>query len=822
VSRFVFVAALMALAGCATVTQLPAFSYQLPDNRETDVAQVMATLPGARESRPENPSGEPLVVASLHEETALVALSLDGTERWRTEVTAMTRPEVLGDLVVTSDREGLVALDAADGRVLWRAPIEGLAYVGSTRSGSTLVYVASVGAGGGATRVGRVRAVDARSGRDLWEHEISGTLGHPQARGSWVFVPWDRQNVAILELGTGIEKARLRSTDDVVAWVRDLPSGLFYGGPGIYRFDARSASGTKAGSTYLPPLLPEAPREPLVADDGFFPTPGTRSARGRIRLYATPEPSGEALGLLGDRFYFVYYRYVFGYDAERNLQWARMLDEDVIAAEALASGLFVVGERGGLRVLDPATGSDVWTGGSERALASAGLDVRGFAPTGSPAPRELATSLAEIAGDPDNRLVPARAFAVEQLGRIEDPAVSSVLLDLYAQRSVPSALRETITEVLRRRTIGTEHLVAALQQRYDYLDERPVPPLELLVPALLEQRKTDAVAGLVAHMLDHETPIGVLPLVVRAVVELGDASVVPALRSFLVLYHADSTFSGQADALAVAAEGIYRHGGDEGRAMLTALAGDGRSLEGVSTSIRDLFDREARDAEARARAAAEAEAAAAEAAARAERAGRPARLTQAQINAVFAERADALRACFQQELEHDPQFSQLRVVFILENTGVATDVQYSPPSETLTSCLRPVVDALRFPQFQQRRQRGSFTVTLRGETVATPTTPNDRFWWSRAERQAGQGDIGRPWWEVRQAPRVAPTQPTQPNPPTQPTQPNQPWWLEGGEAGGQTPPPGGSPTPPAGGTPPSETPPPPPEGGGSPWWLPSE
>ncbi|MCB9621112.1 MAG: PQQ-binding-like beta-propeller repeat protein, partial [Sandaracinus sp.] len=557
---------LAGLQGCATVTQLPAFSYQLPDNRETDVAQVIATLPAERDA-----SSEPRLVVSIHEENVVAGLALDGTEQWRAEVAAMTRPELHGDLVITSDREGLVALDAASGRVLWRTPIEGLAYVGSSRSGSTLVFVASVGAGGGATRVGRIRAVEARSGRDLWQHEIAGTLGHPQARGPWVFVPWDRQNIAILDLATGIEKARLRSTDDVIAWVRDLPSGVYYGGHGLYRFDARSASGTKSGSTYHAPLLPEAPREPLVADDGFFPTPGTRSARGRIRLYATPTPAGEELGLAGDRFYFVYYRYVFGYDAERNLRWARMLDQDVIAADALDSGLFVVGENGTLRLLSPETGNDVWTGGSERALASAGLDVRGFAPQGDGGEaRDLATSLAEIAGDPDNRLVPARAFAIQKLGALEAPEVSSVLLDLYAQRSVPSALRETINEVLRQRTTGTEHLLAALQQRYDYLDERPAPPLELIVPALLEQRKTESVASLVAHMLDHETPIGVLPLVVRAIVELGDASVVPALQSFLVLYHADSTFAGQGDALAVAAEGIYRHGGDEGRAMLTA------------------------------------------------------------------------------------------------------------------------------------------------------------------------------------------------------------------------------------------------------------
>ena len=50
---------LAGLQGCATVTQLPAFSYQLPDNRETDVAQVIATLPAERDA-----SSEPRLVAT--------------------------------------------------------------------------------------------------------------------------------------------------------------------------------------------------------------------------------------------------------------------------------------------------------------------------------------------------------------------------------------------------------------------------------------------------------------------------------------------------------------------------------------------------------------------------------------------------------------------------------------------------------------------------------------------------------------------------------------------------------------------------------------
>ncbi|MBX3250561.1 MAG: PQQ-binding-like beta-propeller repeat protein [Myxococcales bacterium] len=827
-SRWTLVAS-VALVGCVGATQKPAFGYRFADNQAADVASVAAALPAAHAPRVSNPSGEPLVVSVTHGEAPrVVALGLDGAERWEASVAAMTRPEVLGDVVLTSDRENVVALDARDGRVLWRRPLGPLAYVGGTRSGGAIIYVTSVGAGGGATRVGDVRAVDARSGSALWSYEIAGTLGRPAARGAFVFIPWDRQNVAILEIATGLEKARLRTTDDVIAWVADHPSGIYYGANGVYRFDTNSHAGTRRGQTHRPPPVTDLPRDPMVADDGFFPMPGTRSARGRIRVYFAPEGTTEGrIDARGGRFYFVYFRYVMAYDDEGALVWVRMLDEDVIQAEAVASGLFTVGEQGSFRVLDRETGNDRWTGGAERELASAGLDLGGFDPAGEPGePRPLKLALAEMAGDADNRLVAARAYAIEQLGAIPEPDVTGLLLDLYAQRSVPGALRETISTVLRQREVGVELLVEALSSRYDYLDERPSPPLDLLVPALLEQRRTDAVSGLVAHLLDHETPLAVLGLVARAIVELGDASVVPALQAFLVLYHADSSFAQNAEPLAVVAEGIFRHGGEEGRAMLTALRANGRVLANVSTAIEELFTSEAQRADARARALAEAEAEAAAAAAAAEREGRPMRLSQAQINGVFAEQTEGLRACFEAELERDPRFSQLRVVFILENTGIPTDIQYAPSGAELVGCLEPVVSALRFPPFRQRRQRGTFTVTLRGGEDTTAAAPTDRFWWSRAERLASDGPIGRPWWEVRQAPARGPaapppSDPTPPStaPPTQGGGAGQPWWLEGEQPPQQQPP---QQQPPQQQPPQQQPPQQQPPQGGSPWWLADE
>ncbi len=777
-TRLLPFAVLSALAvGCVSNVPTDAFSYQFPDNVQEDLAPIVAAQPAPSGDTITNAIGEPLAVVTTHPvepeegsdqeatQAELAALNLtSGEVLWRKPFEAMSRPQILGDVVMTSVRGAVVALDLRSGDELWREELDDLAYVGASRSGNLLVWVASVGVAGGANRKGRLVAVDARSGRERWEHRIDGVLGHPQVRGGYVFVPWDRQNIAILKLQDGIEVARLRTTDDVIGWVRAEPQGVYYGYRGIYKFNELSASGTKEGSTYRVAPLADAPREPLVQDDGYYPTPGTRSARGRIRVYYEPEPTTDTEGIPveGDRFYFVYFRYVFAFDGDENLSWARVLPRDVVRAHALHDGLLTIAEDGNARLLDHDEGATIWERDFDLELASAGLDVGDFDPEPNveadpaDAERTVRTSLARIAGDPDNRLVPARAFAVELLAKMEEPEITRDLLDLYAQRSTPGALREAIGNALRVREVGTEHLVTALEQHYDYLDDVPAPPLGLIVPALLEQRVDGAVEGLISHMMDHETPREVLPTVIRGVVELGDESVVPALRTFLTLYHADSLFEENADALAVAAEGIFRHGGDEGRELLQALMAQPRTEEPAQTAMQALFDREQAEAAAQARAEAEAAERAAAEAARAEAAARPTKLSQSQINEVFVAHTEHLRGCIEGELERNPRLGMVRFAFIINNDGTTTEMRYAPASEPLVECLEPIVEELRFPKFQQRRQRASFTVSLRGDEAEHP---QDEVvmgpWWERAQRRSeaegGERHIGRPWWEMRRA-----------------------------------------------------------------------
>jgi hypothetical protein len=771
--------AIAAIAGCGGDQR--AFSHQFADNQQEDFAAVLERLPDSRpNSSPQNALGEPLAVVTTHGasgERRIAAIAVaSGEERWSHAIDAQTRPEILGDLVLTSERHQIVAIELRTGQVRWTTRLQDLAYVGATRDGDTIYWSATVGALGGARRVGHVAAVDAQSGDERWRHEVNGVFGQPSAAGGMVMVPWERQNIAILDELSGTELARLRSTDDVLAWTFQDPTGIYYGHRSVYRLTHRSTSGEREESTHLSVPIPELPvlhegevaREVELFDDGFIPKPGTRTARGRIRLYFAPAPTATSddVGILGDTYYFVFYRYVFGYDLEGHMRWARILEQDVIGAQPTEQGLFVVGEQGRMRVLDRDSGLDRWSGGTEAQLASVALDVAGFSEGSEPseATPSLRERLSAVAVDPDNRLVPARAYAILNLAAIDEPEITRDLLDLYSQQSMPGGLRTAIGSALQTRRSGGEHLIEALGRRYDFIENTSAPPLEVIVPSLLQMRATQAVPGLVQQMNDHETPPAVLPMVVRAVTELGDASIVPALEHFLVLYHADSTFHEAGEALAMAAEGIFRLGGPEGRQMLTALAAENRTIAPLREAIGGYFTAEQQQAEALARRQAEEAEQALAAAARQAEEALPGRLTQEQIDATFAGHADPLRECVAGEIARNPELGQVRLVFILNNDGRAADLTVAPNTPELVQCMQERVTSIEFPRFRQRRMRSSFVIRVRGgagEVGGPPTAsgsaaeiPEGAPWWTWWQRRASttpQADA-RPWWERRPAP----------------------------------------------------------------------
>lgn len=760
----------VALAACGGLS--PAFDARFPDVEHVRDPALLARIappPGPRES-------PGLVATTLAGGVpGLVFYDLQqASVRWRLPLSSRSRPELLGDLVLITRDTTLVGLDARTGRTRFERPLDACEYLGAARDRERIFYTCTLGPQSGHL-LGRARvtALDARSGTTLWQREAGGALGRPAAANGVVLVPFQQQWLALIDAANGAELQRLRARDDVIDWVRADAGLWLYGHRRLHRI----ANGSSQPLDIR--LQSEAlPGKPAPFESAFLPQPGARSARGRIALHVRPEAAA-GVRIANDRAYFVFYRYVFGLDAAGRLVWARILPRDVVAGQALADGLLVVLEDGELLVLSLTTG-DVRSRlaiGSE--LAAADLSTAGWTPPARPpaaadASPSLRQALTAIALDSDARLVPARNYAVAQLAADDDPDATADLLRVYQQNAVPPELARAAADGLRSRRRGLEHLVAALDWHYDFLEQTRQAPLSVVVPPLVEGHERRALPGLFERLHDPETPLTVLPLLVHAIGELGDERVVDPLFAWLRLYRADSSLAQIPEALVDAAAVIARRGGERGRRMLASLPSAPQS----TAALRDAIARLREPASpAAVRATVEPPAAS-----QPEPPTLPDTLSAEAVATTFAQHAQELDACVQQERARDLGLHQVRVAFIAESDGSAHAVRYAPHRPPLADCLDPKVSSLRFPAFRGGRKVASYTLgsTLRSgpepATAREPATASEPWWAWYAQRADGsqRRRARRPWWRSRQplAPLVErPTEATG-SPPAYPTAPD--------------------------------------------------
>ncbi len=684
-------------AGCMPPIHVTnAFSSRFGDNQRARIADVAARVGSAESTdRSRNGSGRPLVAAIRQGDARAVVVfdAQTGHALWTKPMAATSAPSILGDAVVVEVGAATHVLDLATGEDRGHVDHIGLEYAGADRDGDTIVMCFAAGLSGGTRRAGRVVAVRASNVGQRWEHEVSGIVGRPAARGGFAFVPWDRQNIAVIGLDDGVERARLRSTDDVLSWVFAAPEGVFYGGRGIYKLTPDSATGTRAGSQYLANPFEGIPGDPLIHRDGFQASTGSRTARDRIRFTFLPAAAstGTTLAVRGGTIFAAYYHDVLAVDATTGaVRWALRLDEDVEGMELTPAGLFVLSPGGRVRGIDPATGSAGIVANLGVEIGAVDMDVGGLAlPAERTAPEGSAREqLVSLIRDADNRLVPFRSFLVSRLARLEDEEVTHDLLDLYTQRSIPVQLRQSIATALQSRRNGARFLVAALDEHFDYLENHSAPPLQVIAPTLVAMGAHDAVPGLTAHLLDHETPLEALPGVVSAIGTLGEGGSVPVLQRWLQLYRSDSSFRGAEHVVALdtAVDAIFHHGDASARTWLEQLQADTAVNALVRTHIAELRQQETSAAQRRQTQQGESERLAALQAATNQlhelQAAIPASLSDATFDEVWNAHLDEVRACAQGAVSRNPALNQIRVVVTLRGDFPHALLEANPASRT--------------------------------------------------------------------------------------------------------------------------------------------
>jgi outer membrane protein assembly factor BamB len=734
----------------------PAFDPRFPDNEPDSAARALSRLRSSATA-----AEAPLLVGvTAGEAQALVAVDLaTGSERFRVRVRPRTRPEVRGDLVVTVVGTELVAFDAESGRQRFATPLPAPGYLGAAHADGALVFAVAGERFEGPERGPRIVAVDDRNGRVLWERAAPGAVGRPAAHGSLLAVPLQRQSVALLDADSGRELARLRSTDAVIEWAQLRRGALIVGNRDAFAPRA-DYDGTQASAPPLRLPLSGLAAEPPLRSSAFQPVPPASGVAGRVGLHAELLQEGRATRLAHDRAYLIFYRHVFAYDATGELRWARALPADTVAARVQPSGLLVADVRGDVRLLHAQSGAtrlELPLGVRLQSAQLAGAPL----PAGQPAPRDSAPgvrdALVRIALDRDTRMVPARVHAVRHLSQMPQPEVTRDLLRIYRQDNAPPELRSSVAEALRTRTTGTQYLVEALAERYDFLEQTRPAPLAVIVPALVEAGDSRAVPNLIARMRDHETPMAVLPTVVRAIVELGDASVVEPLSELLRLYRADSSFEGSPEALLEAARGILRHA-EDGDAILAAIAGERDTLTSLGAGLTALLASRRPPPESPATVAATPEPA---------RPRRPPRLTRQMVDDTFAQHMDELRQCVAEELRRNPKLAQVRIAFVAEADGSVHGLSFVPNTPGFADCMYPRVSGYRFPRVRQSRAVVRYVLGVRaGEQPALRPLHDDapgaeQPWWAQARQRAADGVAATPpWWRSQQplAPMVDPAQ----------------------------------------------------------------
>jgi outer membrane protein assembly factor BamB len=775
------------ICGSFFETTAAAFGSKFPDNKPEDVKSVVSGLDAPQPvGGVGNSMGIPVAILVIEEDPrAIVAIDLNsGNEIWKITPPVSSQITLKGDLLVFQSGIKIAGYSLVTGQELWDLAIdEGWNYHGADIYGDTAVV--SVGVGGeeaGAYANGRILGINAKNGHKRWDNSSGGGLvGAAAIYGKYVFVPWDRQKIVVLDAKEGKEICRLRADDYTINFVEACQSGVYFGSAAtgtslssIFRFDEKAATGTRVGSTMFVPNLEPVPGDPWFKNDAFGRPVAGRSASEKIRFHWLPTIDGTSPIAMSDSvFYLHYWRYVVALDSTTSrVRWTYRSDQDIESMRPLPGGVIGVDSNGRMFFLDATSGTEIWSKETGHKVLSATFDANGFRPQGQGAAvADPIIGLKEMMWDKDNRMMPIRAYAAFLIADFPIPEVTQDLLTIYSDASIPKGLRDAVVQALAKRTIGSKYLVKALHMRYDFLEQTQAPPMQVVAPALVNMNDRSAVPGLLTHLMNYETPVEAIREIAFAIDALGDPSVVGTLSQFITLYHADSSFLGHEDALAMAGKGILTHGGQPGEKFVASIRDDFQTLPELKSQLLELLDPEAA-AKAEAEAAAQVESAAqAEAAAQAESAAnaaateaanRPRSLSRQVTSDTIVANQQVLKPCVQVALGLRPGLKSIRMKFMITgSTGKASNLQILPSDVPgLQECLSKGLQEIDFPKFKNQRVSALYNITIQGAAAppgynaypSQPTQPSDPDSYGGgfqkpppAQPQPGQPQPGQPY-----------------------------------------------------------------------------
>jgi len=552
------------LVGCSAST-LNSTSKALDPDWQNDSGASIAKVEQRLHALPRVENSRVVVGVS---DAGLVASSLDGKSHWKYDGHPTSAPIIAGPLVIFSEGDQIVALEASSGNKSWNIGNRGLALRGAANDGALSALVLAD------THKSLFLGVS-RSGSTLGSVESKADLGVPAARGGIAFVPWSSQYVSALDINSGDEAGRMLARVQV-SQALNFGGELYFGEQGLIRFDekVRYASTNQANHVGLPKV--ELPGKPTWLGSGLVNPSSQANARTKIRIFAAPvaAPSGE-LTLGAGTFSATYFRVVLGLDSKSGaLRWVRALPADIVGGAAASSGFVLCDANGKVWSLDRA-GGDAGSLDLGSKIRSCVADTGAEEVPSAPARGSLALQITEALDNLEPTMAEAERYLVSELGKQEDPIVTKSLIDLSSSPRVPPDLRLETRRLLALRKNGTEYMLSALARHYDFVSGVLLPPpVGPLADALGAIGETRAAPLLAKHLNDPANSAEDVAHAARALSKLATANEYEELRTFFALYRATADDEALVAAVVSCAEALLRVGGAEGHALIERAAQD--------------------------------------------------------------------------------------------------------------------------------------------------------------------------------------------------------------------------------------------------------
>ncbi len=575
--QLVGVGVLLAACGGAAPQLDVAFNRDWQNDAGASITAVEKRVRGA-----ELPPNAAVVVGV--NPSGMVAVGLDGTGRWKSKVGPEARPIITGLLVVVSEGPDVIALDAKTGKKLWSVPNEGHQLRGAGTDGKLTAVSLARRAGGGSVLLG----VDA-TGDVVRRVETPENLGRPAVKGGVAFVPWRKQYVSAIDLGSGDEIGRLLLRERVTHAV-NVGGFLYFGESGLVRLDERigGATGGNANRVGLPERT--LPGEPEWFQDGTNPTPTAATARDRIRLYARPRIEAGNPTTDSDRYLATYFRIMMALDSSTGaLAWVRTLPESVIGGAAAQGGFVVCDADGNVRMLDATTGGEASSLALGEVIQSCVVSPGEYQVLGAKNELSLAEQLGTAVDLDDTEMAAAQEFLLTELGKERDPAATKTLVKLARDPRTPSAILQETRRLIAERRTGAEFMLEALKEQYDFLsDVLQGPPVGPLADALAAMNEKRAAPLLARHLNDPANTPDDVKRAAHALTSLATAKEVDDLKIFFSLYRATADSPELIAATIDVARALVNVGGEDGREVVRKAALDPLTRSEIRQAITKL------------------------------------------------------------------------------------------------------------------------------------------------------------------------------------------------------------------------------------------